>query len=250
MGVWTWAAAGVRGTSHAKTGTRCQDAHAVAAVGESLCAMVSDGAGSASYGGQGAQLVCRTLMRHARVHFERSRDAPSDDVVWSWIDDTRDRIGLAAEVRGLVPRDFSATLVAVLIGEKETSIIQVGDGVAALLGDFGGGWSVPLWPAHGEYASATYFVTDDSQPQVRIERVADPINAIALMSDGLERLALNFSCKIPHDPFFNGMIAPLRSSTGDGRDAALSRALAAYLDGDTVNARTDDDKSLILAVRR
>ena len=248
---WTWARARARGTSHVRTNTRCQDAQCcltTAPDGTAFIAVVADGAGSASHGGAGSALTARRLSQalatHARVH----DGLPSDDDVWGWVDDLRDEIGTAAAARGLTPRDFATTLVAGLARNDELLLMLVGDGLAAIRS--GGRWSVPSWPEHGEYASTTFFLTDDPAPQVRIVRSSNSFDALALMTDGIERIALDFTAKQPHHPFFSGIIAPVDRSEVKGHDAVLSRSLHAFLDGDGVNARTDDDKTLVLAVRK
>ncbi len=250
MNTWTWAGASVRGTSHVKSGAPCQDAFKCNLVNDTLVAIVSDGAGSAEFGGQGALLVCRTIAQRAAAHFSDQTAMPDDDALLSWIDDARDLIATAAERRGAIPRAFASTLVCVLAGATDTLILHIGDGAAALRSPDPEDWSVPIWPAHGEYASTTFFVTDDPSPQVRIKRRDQPCNAAVLMSDGLERLALSFSNGEPHRPFFESMVKPLESSEQQGRDARLAGQLRAYLDSDAINDRTDDDKTLVVAVRK
>ena len=248
---WTWARARVRGTSHVRTNTRCQDAQrclTTAADRPALIAVVADGAGSASHGGAGSALTVRRLSRALSNHAQVYDEPPTDDQVWGWIDDLRDEIGAVAFARGLTRRDFATTLVAGLARDGELLLILVGDGVAAIRHD--GAWRVPSWPEHGEYASTTFFLTDDPQPTLRIVRLTDSFDALALMTDGIERIALDFASKQPHEPFFTGIIAPVDRSEVRGHDAALSRSLQAFLDGDSVNARTDDDKTLVLAVRK
>jgi hypothetical protein len=109
-------------------------------------------------------------------------------------------------------------------------------------------WQVPTWAAQGEYAATAFFVTDDPQPSIQFYFVDHPINEIAVFSDGLERLVLDFSSHTAHAPFFEKMFATL-SSASTGRNRDLSRALKGFLDGPSVCDRIDDDKTLILAKR-
>jgi hypothetical protein len=44
-------------------------------------------------------------------------------------------------------------------------VIHVGDGACAVRLNNARSWLVPSWPAQGEYASTTYFVTDDPKPR-------------------------------------------------------------------------------------
>lgn len=250
MAEWTWASARRRGTSHIKSGTPCQDAVLSATVrdGGRLLGIVSDGAGSAAHGGPGAFITTRTMVEVLLAQTPSSVDLPTDDDIWSGLDAARDRIGLAAASRGLSPRDFAATMVLAIADSDGAVLALVGDGAAAVRTD--GVWSVPSWPEHGEYASTTYFVTDEPQARMRIVRLQKAPDAIVLMSDGLERLALDFTAQTPHHPFFETMVKPVETSATVGRDQRLSQTLAHYLGRDAVNARTDDDKSLLIAVRR
>ncbi len=249
---WTWASARCRGTSHVRSDTECQDALYCALVGpveDVFVAIVSDGAGSAAYGKQGAIIVCRTIMTCARRHFSQTEHLPTDADVRSWLDDARDAIATASEHRSLERRQLAATLVAVLAAKDECLVLHIGDGGAVVRGH-DTGWICPSWPANGEYASMTYFVTDDPEPQLRITRVSHRVNCVAVFSDGLERLALDFARQNPHAPFFDGMFRPVLQGAKTGKNKKLSQSLATYLDSAAVNDRTDDDKSLILAARR
>jgi hypothetical protein len=247
---WTWAAATCRGTSHVKNGSRCQDASRTLLLGgedDPILLVASDGAGSTDFGGQGAVLICRTLTQLAREHFSQTAYLPDDETVLAWLDAIRDRITVAAADRAASMRDFAATLVAAIICRDAALFLHVGDG--AIVVEVGGAWQIGSWPASGEYASMTYFVTDGSGPQLRLTRLDQAPTSIALLTDGLERLVLDFATREPHGSFFESMIAPVRKSGVAGRDHKLSAALHRYLDSEAINARTDDDKTLILASR-
>lgn len=250
---WTWAAASCRGTSHAKHGIRRQDAFSCfssANAGDTFFAVVSDGAGSATKGGEGASLTCRIFASRARAHFALSLGLPSEDLIRSWLDETRDRISQAAEKRVLEPRDFAATLICAISSGSETLVAHVGDGCAVVQSAETSNWIAASWPDQGEYASTTFFVTDDPEPRLRISRHEKLISAIVVFTDGIERLALDLAANQPHKPFFDGIIRPVVETSVSGRDPALSRMLSTFLNGDTVNERTDDDKTVVLAVRR
>lgn len=247
-------AAACRGLSHERSGLRLQDAQSCSRTTfgdqDLFIAVVSDGAGSASHGGQGASLVCRSISLAARRHFSSSPLFPTDTNVQSWLDDARDRIFAVAQRRGLAPRDFAATLVSAISDGNETLIIHVGDGSVVVRDEPSGQWMAPTWPDHGEYASTTSFVTDDGALQLRITRWSTAIDAVALFSDGIERLALDFLAKKPFAGFFDGIFRPVLQSSRNGRDTVLSSQLKRFLGSPAVNERTDDDKTLILAIRK
>jgi len=250
MDKWTWAAARCRGTSHQMTGSRCQDAFSCQALsGGQLLVVLSDGAGSAALGGEGAALATRTFSTRARLFCRSEGSAPSDDVIHGWVDEVRNCIAAAAKRRELRPRDFAATLIGVIVDSVSATVVHIGDGCA--VGRTSSQEWMPLtWPAHGEYASTTYFVTDDPRPATVIRRYSAGFSTVVVFTDGLERLALNFSTQLPHAKFFEGVAAPVTASRTVGRDPHLSKQLALYLDSAAVNARTDDDKTLVIAVQR
>jgi len=250
--MWTWAAASVRGTSHERTGTRRQDAFRCTVVngGKTLIGITCDGAGSASHGGEGASLAARVLSTLAEAYMREAAELPSDDAVWEWIDDVRDRLIVAAHRRLLTPRDFATTVVMVIALPGQSLTIHIGDGAAVGRTACDHKW-IPLgWPEHGEFASATYFITDEAQVRARLLRSQETLDRVALMTDGIERLALDLTNSVPHAPFFSGISEPVAQSAATGLDHKLSATLARYLNSDTINQRTDDDKSLIVATWR
>ena len=106
-----------------------------------------------------------------------------------------------------------------------------------------------FWPDRGEYANTTHFVTqDDAIEHLQFESIRRRIMEVALLTDGLQAIALNYQAQTAHEPFFKGVFAPLRSAT-EGCSRELSESLAAFLSSPRVNEKTDDDKTLVLASR-
>jgi len=251
---WSWIGACSVGTSHIKSGTECQDrAACVEYKGQgnrTLVAVVSDGAGSAKFSSIGSSLVVRSFAGSVVAYLRSggSVEGITADAVRIWLDEIRDKIAAAARNRDSEPREFAATLVAAIISESGAIVCHIGDGACVIRRHAQAEWEVPSWPAHGEYASSTYFVTDDPQPNLQFSTIAEPISEIAIFSDGLERLALDFTNIRPSEKFFNPIFAPLSTET-TGRNRTLSKSLRAFLDGPQITSRTDDDKSLLLARR-
>lgn len=242
---WRWAAASQIGTSHIHTGGRLEDAYAVSHVAnDCIFAVVSDGAGSAKFGVYGAWLVCRTLKVHFRDWMRDNSGLPSDELLAEWIDGLRDRISTIADRRESIPRQFAATLAALLITPDEILTLHIGD--SAIVGRRGSHWDVLCWPENGEYAATTYFVTDDPEPRLNISRQPREHDAFALFSDGVGDLALSQSEQAAHLKFFAPMMRPVESATESGRIPDLSSKLKSYLAGPAVCERTDDDKTLVL----
>lgn len=232
-------------------GTKRQDAMRVvlAADKRTLIAIACDGAGSASMGGEGAAIAARVFSNCAKAALGPKGTHPADDVIWEWIDLARDRIAAVAARRDLTLRDFATTVVMAISDGLSTLALHIGDGAAIARDANSGEWQTLCWPEHGEYASTTFFLTDDGVPRARIVRHKSPVDRLAVFTDGIERLALDFTTNLPHPPFFNGVSEPVAKSPAKGCDVALSAMLGAYLASDAINARTDDDKTLILASR-
>ena len=131
-----------------------------------------------------------------------------------------------------------------MITPGEAVTLHIGD--SAVVGRKGPKWDVLCWPENGEYASSTYFVTDDPEPRLNITRHPREHDAFALFSDGVGDLALSHLEQAAYARFFDPMFRPVDAATGEGRLVELSAKLAAYLASPTVCERTDDDKTLIL----
>jgi hypothetical protein len=250
MANWTWTAASARGTSHEANGEGRQDAFRVLSAADFLVAIACDGAGSACRGRLGAVIATRILSARAADWISRRGALPSPGALDLWVAEVRLTLLVHADRLGCKTEDFAATLALAISDGTSTITAHVGDG--AIVGRCAGsGDLVALsWPDSGEYASTTYFLTDDVV-RLRIG-VTDAvgIDRLAVLTDGLERLALDLVERVAHPPFFTGMFAAVAASSAVGRDAQRSSQLAAFLASDTVNARTDDDKTLILAAVR
>jgi hypothetical protein len=107
-----------------------------------------------------------------------------------------------------------------------------------------------FWPQHGEYANSTNFVTSPvAESALQFEIAPRQIAEIAIFSDGLENLLLHHASKTVHEPFFRKILSPLRSTSKKWDEGAASADLSQFLMSPMICNRTDDDKSLVLAVR-
>jgi hypothetical protein len=249
--VWRSIAQSLQGPSHLAENSPCQDCHSVQVFGEakeqSLLACIADGAGSARFSDEGSKIACDVIVEHAASHFAahaRFDNLERDDVV-RWCDDARERIRFAATGRDCNPRELATTLSAALVSPVRSVFFQIGDG-AVVLGQ-NGLYGVVFWPQSGEYANSTNFLTVEGYAE-RLEFVSAPTSCtdVALLTDGLERLALRFDNQTPHPPFFDPLFRALRTA---GDVARFSEDLLQFLGSESVQQRSDDDKTLILASR-
>ena len=158
----------------------------------------------------------------------------------------RERIYAQAEKDGFKARDYACTFLSVLSSSQGTLVMQIGDGGIVL--DVGKGLHVPVVPMSGEYANMTHFVTDEDAIDVLVSKIfPDKVSKVAVFTDGIQRLALNMATNTVHEPFFGPFFKVLLTATS-GQEDQLQSALASFLNSESVNERTDDDKTLALAV--
>jgi protein phosphatase 2C-like protein len=247
--MWRFAAARATGTSHLKTGSPCQDRFSCAILNEgTLVAAVADGAGSAPLADQGAEIAVETVVRRVSANVQRQR-ADFAAILVEAAAEARQAVLAAASEQGTEARALASTLLATIAGPDGGAALQIGDGVIVV--SDGEGWRWVFWPQRGEYANTTHFLTDEDAPSV-LQVVALPkeVTDMALMTDGLEPLALHYAIRSVHEPFFYGIFDPLFRAEGHEEITSLSAALESFLSSQRIASRTDDDVSLVVATRR
>ena len=108
-----------------------------------------------------------------------------------------------------------------------------------------------LCAAHkGEHANETTFIVSRTRPH-KVASVGicetDGFNAIALISDGLENLALKMPERIPHIPFWRPMLNDLSQSENTG---SVSENMLSFINSQRVRERTHDDITMVVAMQR
>lgn len=252
-GAWLWAGARAVGTSHLKQGLPCQDSFACRIWQRHgrppvLVAALADGAGSAPCAEVGSALATSLVTDIVCEAFDDG--APIDgctETLRYAVGQTKLALDLKAGHDGREASDYASTLLVAILSPAGGVIGQIGDGAAVISGE-GSDWRPVHWPDHGEYANTTSFLTQsDALDQLQLATFEAPVRRIALFSDGLERLLLDFRNRTAHGPFFDRIFSRLSPRAGAGHLAAVSEDLALLLASDKVNARTDDDTSLLCA---
>lgn len=249
---WRVVAASEIGTSHLAIGTACEDSCWAQVdrlpTGQPLLSIfVSDGAGSAAKGGEGAELAIQAAADFIAKKLKQGEFGLSDTLATDLVAFIRERIYGKAEADGLKARDFACTFLGLLSSPMGTLVLQIGDGGVVL--DVGSGLELAVVPMGGEYANMTHFVTDEDAISVLLTKAyANPALRVAAFSDGLQRLALNMVENTPHEPFFAPFFNGMSKATPEQEDQ-LQALLVKFLGGAAVNERTDDDKTLALAIR-
>jgi hypothetical protein len=256
--MWMYCFASVAGTSHLKSTTPCQDVCRVEVVvdaggAEVLIATASDGAGSATLAQLGSRLACDLFVDEVKTCIEggNTRALYSDNFIADWTGKFhRTAVGWSRAETARI-QDFACTLLAAVVWDDRAVYFQIGDGaIVESRRDEPDRYSVVCWPQQGEYANTTNFLTDaDAAEKVFRGEQSGAVSEVAIFTDGIQRLALDFRARSAHAPFFAPLFAWLRSRIG-GYSRELSDSLAVYLNSEKINSRTDDDKTLILATRR
>ena len=168
------------------------------------------------------------------------------DIATGWATAVRAAIAAEADLAGVQTRQFACTLLVAVIAADQAIFLQVGDGGMVTMND-GGAVGPVFWPQNGEYANTTYFVTEaDVETTMLFEGRLGCIQALAAFTDGVQSLALNYADRTAHAPFFEPLFGLLRDASDP---AELSVPFRAFLDSKAVNDRTDDDKTLVIAVK-
>jgi hypothetical protein len=162
-----------------------------------------------------------------------------------WLAVARGALVEEANRRECKLRELACTVMLAVVGEARAAFAQLGDG-AIILSD-GDSFRPVFWPQTGEYANSTFFLSDEDFVDATETSIhADRIDELAVLTDGLQRLALDYSCRVGHPGFFAPLFGRLRAADDP---AELREPLRTLLDSPRINERTDDDKTLILATR-
>jgi hypothetical protein len=251
--------ASVIGSAHGTSGAPCQDAHMSAILhaeeGPVLAIAVGDGAGSCARSDVGSRVACdaaiaaigRPLGRRAHV------GTITRDDVERWILSAQAAVSERALEDDAPLREYRTTMLLAVIGRRRAVYAQIGDG-AIVVGSAAAGtdaivFSPVFWPENGEYANTTYFMTDpESLTHLQIKVAQQAPDEVAILSDGLQMLALSYRDRTAHAPFFQAMFGSVRQARKSSIPA-MGGSLEAFLGSEQVLARTDDDKTLVLATR-
>jgi hypothetical protein len=259
---WRYAGCSVVGTSHLRTNTPCQDFCAIhdIALGrgiEAMIAVAADGAGSAARSEVGAREACLTFLEFAKLALCRvgtAIDVLGDGFASEALYDVRQSLEQMARDAGEPLSSFACTLLGAIVTDHDAYFLQVGDGAIVFRMRGPGGnapWRLALQPQRGEFVNETMFVTrTDAERQLTLSRVEGEIAEFALMTDGVEQLAIKLAGAEPHAAFFEHAFRGLRAAPAPGQCHEHKAWMDAFLASPLVSARTDDDKTLVLCTRQ
>ena len=255
-GAWKVARASTQGKKNRNLGRQCQDRcwwAAVPGAGEdTLVAAVADGMGSAPASARGARIAVNVAVAEAALALHRE-GLPSPERLETILDSAvlaaRNRIQQVAARDNMPASDLATTLLVALHAGNTLAVAQVGDG-AAVVSTEAGRYLTFSKPQRGEYVNETYSLTSRKALQhcsIDIATSERPVRAITLMTDGMVPLTLANADQRPHGPFF----AMLEEWLLEHPERPHPNGeLGKILQSENIRRKTDDDITLLMAVRR
>ncbi len=249
MSKWHVVGASVAGTSHQKNDIPCQDAHGHRVLlNGAVVIAVADGAGTASRSDEGAQRAVKQALDS--LERDLAYSVPRTEFEWQRLmkaafRQAREDIDRHAKWENASLREFAATLTCAVASSEGLAVGQVGDCLAVAQEGPDDPLFVTTQLQRGEYANETFFLTLKNALDELQVHVYPPVQTLVLMSDGVVRLAVNAVDNEPHLPFFQPLLKFVAEME---QEKKAQEQLAAFLASERVSARTDDDKTLVLAV--
>jgi hypothetical protein len=255
--IWRHTSASVIGSSHIASKKPCQDACRVADTGKFLICAVSDGAGSVRHSEIGAEFVVNAAVD--RIISLGSVDMTLEKwgaTVLDIVEGIRNGLASKAVEMGCNLRELSATFLLVVASKDFMAGAQIGDGAIVYGEDGIDRLSLLIVPKYSEYVNQTTFVTSDNcLENLQTEYLqSGSVDRLALMSDGLQMLALDMRKKPPEPSvgffgtFFNSL--SMNSPNYIADDDERLKKLSVLLASPQICSRTDDDKTLVFAAKK
>ena len=283
---WFFVSDSIKGKSHIKNGTECQDNH-FTSVFEELdgwgIAIVCDGAGSASNSHLGSSFMAKKAIPHYfltaiknkqwHLHTELPSEEEWKEEAWEQLKNSYGALKYYAENDLKVELStLACTAIIIIYSPLGLLVTHIGDGRAAYR-DEDGKWEALIKPHKGEEANMTYFTTSitwlvnkhfilpdgNTIPESRIIR--KKTTAFTLLSDGMENHS--FQCSFfdteiqkwkdpnqPFEKFFEPLIIFIDTHIKDHQSSVdIHERWHEFLtDGNEKIKNEEDDKTMILAV--
>ncbi|MCU0443352.1 MAG: protein phosphatase 2C domain-containing protein [Microscillaceae bacterium] len=270
---WLIVGGSATGASHSKNGLPCQDAYTFRGLKSGWgVAVVSDGAGSASYADLASQVIVNEALTLFLAWIDKYTVTTKLPDYATWQDVTMQKFRLIKEYLAKYCQNqkidlaqASATLMVLVFAPQGLLVSHIGDGRGAYQ-RASGEWQALFKPYKGEYANETVFLTSDiwTNPSQYIDCqvISEPYRAFALLTDGMERHS--FVCNAwdealqkyldPNEPFanfFNPLVNHLQQMQKKGaKSSEIQEKWLKFLnEGNEKIKQEPDDKTMILGVR-
>lgn len=244
------------GSSHISNKMPCQDAwHVCVLPNGILIAAVADGLGSASKSDIGAKAACAYSVACVEQHIMTKRldkrkkhlfPAVGNDaerVLRDVFAKTRNHLQEIADQESCSTRDLACTLMIVVVTDTHWYTLHIGDG--AIVGVVGDTILTMSPPEQGEYVNMVMPLTSSKYvDHLRFYSGTERFDGIALMSDGVQALAISYKTNEAHPGFF----LPLMQLMKTHEIPEIAASLEQQFDSRGREV-VDDDMTLLVAYR-
>lgn len=246
-----WAATGVSvaGASHIARSRPCEDACAGTVLTDRILLLaIGDGAGSASRAAEGSSHSVHEALRFLAAQLDGPEPADGQDwrnlLIATLIQVRTALVALSERTAGSSVRDFATTLLVAVVTETTLASLQVGDGAMVVRTQDGATEVIAAGPM-SDFANETTFIDSAAAlAEVAIStRPIKEVHGLAMVTDGVESISIDYKTNSAHTPFWDAIFE------FGGQAEAKAEDLATTLNEDWVNELTDDDKTLVVAVR-
>ncbi|MFN5516121.1 MAG: PP2C family serine/threonine-protein phosphatase, partial [Cyanobacteriota bacterium] len=257
---WKAVARSVVGAGHLSQNLPCQDASQYRQHPSGLLlGAVADGAGSAAHSQLGAELVVRESLDYLERWEVFARKRRHRFLPWlksltpdqrrkffaKLVRFLRRRLAQLAAREGIEYKSLASTLLVFIAGREGVAAMQIGDGFMVVRPQKGD-YELLFHPDKGEYINETTFITSaNALEDIQSSVYEESPHFICAATDGLEKVAIKFQDWTAFSPFFE----PLETFLTETRDPETEdEYLQSFLQSERLNQRTQDDKTLLIAL--
>ncbi|MGI8500512.1 MAG: PP2C family serine/threonine-protein phosphatase [Hassallia sp.] len=256
---WKAVARSEIGTSHQKQQMPCQDYGDYRILNDVIVGAVADGAGSAKHSDVGAKLAVKTVLKHLggiNEHLQKrkrcwerfSQPLSKEQAKRLFVKTTKKAIAelhKKADSSDYSFNDLACTLLVFVATPQWVAAMQIGDGFMVVRPQ-NSEHQLLFNPDKGEFVNETTFITSaNALDEMQVDVLQGQQEFICASTDGLEKVAIRMSDWKPFAPFFQPLEEYLSETSNPEEE---NEYVINFLKSERLNARTDDDKTLLLCL--
>ena len=244
---WHLIGASAVGSQHNQNTTPCQDDFSFKKFSPFAVIAVADGLGSAPYSDLGAKIAVNSAVDSIGSIIASNNISNLRDISKCGVISARNDIEIRARQAGRSIKEFACTIIVVTLHADRIVVAHIGDG-AVVAKKTNGNLELISGPGDSEYANEVVPLTSSEWMNAMRVTSAHDVMGIMVFTDGLQRAILKneFGNLFP----FSGFCDPVFNYIAEQRDMLeAKKELASLLNSEKVCNNSDDDKTLIVAVR-
>lgn len=250
--VWKAIAGSAIGTRHQQKQVPCQDYGNYIIADSLMIGAIADGAGSAKHADVGARLAVETALSElAACRWLQEIDQISESEARTLFTEVFVKVITVLQAQALDAgyplEELACTLLIFVTTPDWIAAMQIGDGFIVVGDPQEGTYQLLFQPDKGEFINETMFVTVETVlDQMQVYAASGEIPPfVCAATDGLEKVAIRMRDWVPYPPFFQPFVEGLKTVM---ETTELQTHLQDFLESDRLNARTNDDKTLLLCL--